>query len=105
MMRNSFPVPYPHRSAGRKRFSDRGLKFSFSIARGKLVSALRVTFLAVYGSRVLSTYASFSKCRISHFARVALRWRSSSIHRIALYRPVRRAMLQASHSYQFMTSL
>ena len=76
-----------------------GLNSASTMSRVNLVSAVRVTDRATYGSRLVSLYASFWKCAISHFAVVAVRLRSSSIHRSVLYMPVARATAHAAHSH------
>lgn len=87
------------------RFSVLGVNVSFSMAWTNVVAAVSVTFVAVYGSRVASTYASFWKCLISQTGEVAFFSRSAFHHLKALYPLAAIDTPHAAHPYHSILRL
>lgn len=87
------------------RFSDRGGKVSLTMGTGNAVAAAIVTLVAVYGSFVARTYASFWRCRISHNGCTAFLRRSSRHHLHALYPLAAIDTHHATHPYHSILRL
>lgn len=96
------PAGNPMCITGMKVFSARGGNVSSVMGRLILVSALSVTWVAVYASLLASMYASFWKCRISQRASVAFLFWSSRHHRYALYPLAASDTAHAIHPYHSM---